>query len=657
LYKKTLPLGCCERRGEAAPRRKGRLRILIVDDNELNRKLLSVVFSAHGHVVVERANGLEALEALETSTFDALVSDVLMPGMDGYRLCTEIRRSGRFRNLPIVVVSSLYTSPADEKVARLAGADRFIPRPVSGETLLEALEEVCAASRYPEEEAPPTPDPEVLKHYSERLVKKLKEKSQELETEHARLVEGNENLRRANDALERDFSDSKRRGEEVQQLAFHDPLTGLPNRLLFNDRLTMALSQARRHQKKLATFFMDLDNFKAINDSMGHLVGDELLRAVAERLGTFVREEDTLARFGGDEFILLITGIASERDVATVSKKILETIRAPFHLDGRELSITLSVGVSVFPTDGQTPEILVRNADVAMYRSKRSGRNTFQLFTSEASPSSGTRLNIEAQLRNALRAGEFLLHYQPIVDLNGGQVLGVEALLRWQAGDGSMISPANFIPVAETSDLIIPISQWVLRSACSQFATWANGSKSRMTLAINLSTRVFQQPDLVGEVSTALEEAKLSPECLDLEITESSAMQNVEYSATMLRRLKDLGVHISLDDFGTGYSSLSYLKRLPIDRIKIDKSFVQNVAHDDDDAAIVSAVIAMTHRLKRKAVAEGVETKNQLAFLRREACDQGQGFLFSHPLPPSALERTLKAEGSQDSPFRHHFQA
>lgn len=633
------------------------MRILIVDDVEVNRKLLRVLLSAHGHETVECGNGLEALEVLEKSSFDALISDVLMPGMDGYRLCSEIRRNERLRELPIIVCSSLYASPADEQAALKAGADRFISRPASNETFLEVLKEVCAGARSSGEPETTAVESEVLKTYNEQLVTKLKERSQALETARVRLVEGNEDLRRANEALEKDVSESKRRGDEVEQLALHDPLTGLPNRLLFNDRLAMALSQARRHQRKVATFFMDLDNFKSINDSLGHTIGDQVLRMVADRLRTCVREEDTLARFGGDEFILLVTGIASESDVATVSKKILETIRAPFLLDGRKVSITLSLGVSIFPMDGQSPELLVRNADVAMYRSKRRGRNTYELFTPQTSASSPARLNLEAQLRNALRAGEFLLHYQPIVDLRLGQILGVEALLRWQAGDGSIISPMNFIPVAETSDLIIPISQWVLRSACTQFAEWRTGSSTRLTVAINLSTRVFQQPDLVGEVSSVLDEAGLPPDCLDLEITESSAMQNVEYSATMLRRLKELGVHISLDDFGTGYSSLSYLKRLPIDRIKIDKSFVQNVPNDDDDAAIVSAVIAMTHRLKRTAVAEGVETKDQLSFLRNENCDQGQGFLFSHPLPPLVAGQTLKGSGNQASPFQHHFQA
>jgi diguanylate cyclase (GGDEF)-like protein len=633
------------------------LRILIVDDDDVNRRYLRVLLSANGHETIERKNGPEALEALETSAFDVLISDFLLPGMDACRLCSEVRRSEKSRGVPIIIYSSVHTSPADEKVALDAGADLFLPRPASAEILLDALQEVCGLPRAPRAAPGEAPAQAIPENLDEGLVARLKATNRDLEEVRSRLVEGNEDLRRANEALERDVSERKRRSEEVEQLAFHDPLTGLPNRLLFDDRLTMALSQARRHQRMLAAVFMDLDHFKLINDSLGHAAGDEVLRLVAARLRTCVREEDTLARFGGDEFILLVTGVSSEHDVVAVARKVLETIRPPFRLADREFLITLSLGASIFPMDGETPDALVRAADIAMYRSKGRGRNTYQLFTPERSASSPSRLNLEAQLRNALRAGEFALHYQPIVDLGSGRILGVEALLRWLPGDGSVIAPANFIPVAETSDLIVPISQWVLRSACAQFSAWRAHADHGLTVSVNLSTRVFQQPDLVGEVSAVLEEAQLPPECLDLEITESSAMQNVDYSATTLRRLKELGVHISLDDFGTGYSSLSYLKKLPIDRIKIDKSFVQNVPQDDDDAAIVAAVIAMTHRLRRFAVAEGIETKGQLSFLRTENCDHGQGYLFSHPLPPAAIERTFREIRKGTRPFQQLFQS
>ena len=632
------------------------MRILVVDDNDDNRKILRVIFSAHGHEIEERANGLEGLDALHATKFDALITDVLMPGMDGYRLCSEIRRSERTRDIPIIVYSSIYTSAADEKVALAAGADRFVSKPASGKALLEALRDVCGSSRDPIEESPPTPEPEVLKTYSEKLVTRLKEKSQELDLARIRLAAGNENLRQANVALEKDVSESKRRGEEVEHLAFHDPLTGLPNRLLFNDRLNVALSQVRRHGGNLATLFMDVDNFKSINDTRGHAAGDELLRLIADRLRTCIRQEDTLARFGGDEFVLLVTGIVSEGDASRVSEKILEAIRAPFQLEGRVLFVTLSVGASVFPMDGHGAEALVKNADIAMYRSKQQGRNRYQLFSQGARDDSPAWPKHEA-LRNALHSKELVLHYQPIVDLCSGEVRGVEALLRWQIEGGRLLPPLDFIPLAETSDLAISICQWVLKSACAQTVTWQKEARPRLTVAVNLSTRAFQQPDLVGEVSKALAEAGLSPDCLDLEITESSARQDIVYSASVLGRLKDMGVHVSLDDFGTGTSSLSYLKRLPIDRIKIDQSIVQNAPHDPDDAAMVAAVVATAHRMKHTAMAEGVETREQLSFLRDEKCDQAQGFLFSRPLPPSAVPRAFTGSPDRASAFPHLFAA
>jgi diguanylate cyclase (GGDEF)-like protein len=628
------------------------MNVLVVDDNETNRKLLRVTLAAEGHKTVERANGLEALESLERSKFDAVISDILMPGMDGYRLCYEIRRNQRFKSIPIIIYSSTYTSPGDEQVALKAGADKFISKPAPKEVLLEALKDLASTPRSPGAEvAAPGMEPDLLRQYSERLVWKLEERNLELEAAWADLVEENEDLHKANEALEKDVSERKRVDEQVKHLAFHDPLTGLPNRLLFNDRLAMALNQARRYQRRVATFFLDLDGFKAINDSLGHSIGDELLRSVAERLRTCLREEDTVARLGGDEFIFLVSSILSAEDAAIVAQKILDKIRPPFHLDGRELFVTASIGVSIYPSDGRDPEALVRSADAAMYQAKEEGRDTYQICTPGMSIQSVERLALENRLRHALAEDKFLLHYQPIVDLRSGRILEVEALLRWQAELG-LVPPREFIPVAENSGLIVPISQWVLRSACGQAAGWRSTEESPLGVSINLSARQFQQPDLVGEVSRALEEAGLPAECLDLEITETNAMQDVEHSASVLRRLKDLAVHISLDDFGTGYSSLSYLRRLPIDRIKIDQSFVHNATDDPDDAAIVAAVIAMAHRLKLIVVAEGVETAEQLAFLRDQDCDRMQGYLFSHPLPASELEGLLRGGRELASPLQ-----
>jgi diguanylate cyclase (GGDEF)-like protein len=627
------------------------MNVLVVDDNDINRKLLRVMLTAEGHKTVERANGLEALDSLERSQFDVLISDILMPGMDGYRLCYEIRRNQKLRNIPIIIYSSTYTSPADEQVALKAGADRFISRPAPASVLLDALKTV-SASRKASAEPPAAPvEPQILKEYSERLVWKLEERNVELERTRTRLSEANEELRRVNESLERDISERKRAEEQVRHLAFHDALTGLPNRLLFTDRATVALNRARRRRRKLAAFFLDLDRFKVINDSLGHSVGDELLRGVAERLQTCIRKEDTVARLGGDEFILLVTGISSLEDAATLAQKIVEAIRAPFRVGDRELFVTTSVGVSVYPSDGEDADSLVRNADAAMYRAKEQGRDTYQLCTPGLHLESVGRLGLEDQLRHALQNEEFLLHYQPIVDVRSGRIPEAEALLRWKA-EPATLRPYELISLAENCSLIIPISRWVLQNACAQIAAWQSSGSFRLRVGVNLSARHFQQPDLAGEISRTLERAGASAEFLDVEITESSAMQNLEESARVLRRLKELGVRISLDDFGTGYSSLSLLKRLPIDRIKIDQSFVRNVTRDPEDAAIVGAVIAMAHRLNLLVVAEGVETREQLEYLRKQGCDHTQGYLFSHALAASELEQFIRSAGESDSPLR-----
>jgi predicted signal transduction protein with EAL and GGDEF domain len=365
---------------------------------------------------------------------------------------------------------------------------------------------------------------------------------------------------------------------------------------------------------------------------------------VAERLQACVREGDTVARLGGDEFTLLIPGIATEEDAVRISQKVLEAIRLPFSIDQRELFVTTSVGVSLYPADGQDVETLVRNADTAMYRAKDQGRDNYQLYTPAMNAKALERLSLENRLRQALQNGEFVLHYQPVVDLRTGLIRGAEALLRWQHPELGLVPPAEFIPLAEMSGLIVPIGEWVLQAACAQVHAWHSDGRVRLSVAVNLSTRQFQQSDLVTQVTEALEKTNLDPGCLDLEITESNAMQNAELSISTLWDLKNLGVSISLDDFGTGYSSLSYLKRFPINRIKIDQSFVRDVPNDPDDAAIAAAVIAMAHSLELTVVAEGVETEEQLAFLRQHRCDEMQGFLFSKPLPAPEFEALLERQ-------------
>ena len=425
---------------------------------------------------------------------------------------------------------------------------------------------------------------------------------------------------------------------EIEHLAYHDALTGLPNRPLFIDRLIVALAQASRGNQRLAVFFLDLDRFKDINDSLGHTVGDALLKAVSDRIRRCVREGDTVARFGGDEFTLLIPRVEAVEDAAKIAQKILETLKIPFVVGDRELFVTTSIGISIHPIDGLDPETLVRNADTAMYRAKEQGRDNYQLYAPAMNAQAVERLALENMLRKALANEELVVHYQPIMDARSRAIVGLEALVRWHHPELGLLSPAHFISVAEVSGLIVPLGEWVMRTACRQVKAWHKRLDYDLTVSINLSARQFQQPDLVETVARIIAETGIDPGCVELEITESNAMQNAENTIYTLRELKTVGVGISMDDFGTGYSSLNYLKRFPIDTLKLDQSFVRDVTTDASDAAIVSAVILMAHSLDLRVIAEGVETEEQLAFLQHQGCDKIQGFLFSVPLAAEDLE-------------------
>jgi diguanylate cyclase (GGDEF)-like protein/PAS domain S-box-containing protein len=442
-----------------------------------------------------------------------------------------------------------------------------------------------------------------------------------------------------------DITKRKEAEEQIKNLAYHDALTGLPNRLLFNDRLSVAVAQAHRQGYRLAIFFLDVDRFKVINDSLGHSLGDRLLQGVARRLQSSVREGDTVARLGGDEFILLLPALNRTEDVAKVAEKILDSLKLPFRLEGRELYVTASMGISLYPDDGGDAEALIKNADTAMYRAKEQGRDNYQLYTPAMNATAVERLALENSLRKAMARDEMELVYQPLLDLGTGRVHGVEALLRWRHPERGLLLPSEFLPLAEITGLILPIGPWVLRTACARARVWQDLGHPHLTVAVNLSARQFQQPDLVAQVKRALEETGLAPRCLDLEITETNAMQNAEAAIHTLRELKTLGVRISIDDFGIGYSSLNYLKRLPIDTLKIDQSFVRDITSDPDDAAIATAVIALAHTLKLRVVAEGVETQEQLAFLAARHCDRMQGYLFSRPLPPQECGEFLGRTG------------
>jgi diguanylate cyclase (GGDEF)-like protein/PAS domain S-box-containing protein len=428
----------------------------------------------------------------------------------------------------------------------------------------------------------------------------------------------------------------------MSYLAQHDSLTELPNRMLFSDRLTGAIAMAHRYRRKLAVLFLDVDRFKHINDSLGHDIGDRLLQSIARQLRACVRSSDTVSRQGGDEFVILLTEVTHAQDAAVSAEKILQALRTPHRIDQHDLHLTASLGIVTYPDDGTEAETLMKNADFAMYHAKDSGRNNYQFFKPDMNVRAVERQSLEVGLRHALERQEFVLHYQPKISLETGAIMGVEALIRWCHPQRGLVPPAQFIPVAEECGFIVPIGRWVLREACRQTRAWKDAGLPPIHIAINISAVELLDKDFVAGVRAILTETGLEPRYLELEITETFLMQDAKSTATVLQALKDLGVTLALDDFGTGYSSLSHLKRFPIDTLKIDQSFVRDLATDADDASIVSAVISMGESLHMRVVAEGVETRDQFVFLQEHSCPFAQGYYFSHPVVAGEFSQLLE---------------
>ncbi len=560
------------------------LNVLIVEDSEDDTQLLLYALKKGGfEPVFERVDGASSMEmALARRAWDIVISDHNLPNFSALKALNLLRENG-------------YETPF------------FI---VSG-----GIEEDLAA--------------EAMKAGAQDYVMKS-------------------NLTRLPPAIERELRevevrrDRKRAEATVEHQAHYDLLTNLPNRTTFKDRLTVALAQTGRNRKMLAILFVDLDRFKTIVDTLGHTIGDKLLRGVAERLRASLEDGDTLARMGGDEFVILLPQITRTDRAVRVAQRVLEAIKPPFHFDQHELHLTMSIGITLYPYDGEDADTLLKNADTALYRAKEHGRNNYQLYTPAMNARAFERLALENSLRKALERREFLIHYQPQVHMKTGAIVGTEALLRWQHPDLGLVYPAEFISIAEETGLITPLGEWVIRTACAQNKAWQKAGLPPMTVAVNLSARQFQQLDLVETVARILKETGLEACWLEMEITEGIAMQNADYTNVLLRGLKEMGVKVALDDFGTGYSSLSYLKRFPIDTLKIDQSFVRDLATDPNDAAIANAVIVLAHSLKLLVVAEGVEQPEQENYLRQHQCDISQGFLFSIPLPADALEALVR---------------
>ena len=518
----------------------------------------------------------------------------------------------------------------NDALLRLAGYAR---EEVVGHTTMEFMpERVQEAMRAQFESGGEEPYESVLIHKDGREVplecvaKKLQIGS---ETHHLLVV--------------RDMSMQHQAQARIEYLAMHDTLTNLPNRIYLRERMDSILSLARRNDRRVAVLFLDLDHFKTVNDSLGHHIGDLLLREIASLIQATVRDSDVVSRLGGDEFVVVLSEIMSTADAAMVAQKLLESIAHDIVLEGHKLNVSPSIGISFFPADGDSPDELIRHADAAMYSAKGSGRGTYKFFVPAMFHSSKSALDLERQLRDAVARREFVLHYQPLQHASNGTVVGLEALVRWQHPQRGLLGPEEFVGFAESRGLISLIDHWVLRAACRQLKTWHDAGHLKVPVAINLSAMDFRQSDLADEIAGVLLETGLEPCYLDIEITESVLMERDGHILDALASLSKLGVGLVLDDFGTGYSSLAYLKRFPISKLKIDRSFVKDIETDEDDLALVTAIIQMAHGLKLKAVAEGVETLAQLNLLKELGCDEFQGYLVSRPLPVEHLKPFLSA--------------
>jgi diguanylate cyclase (GGDEF)-like protein len=573
-----------------------RIKILLVDDDEddyiLTRDMLSE--AGGGRYVLEWVSTYEAgLQAIKSNIYDVCLLDYRLGNHTGLELLREAIASGC--KAPIIFLTGKGTQEVDMEAMKAGAADYLNKKEITPQLLERSI-------RY------------ALEH--------------------------------------------KRAEERILRMAYYDTLTNLPNRALFQDRLKQMLAHAERYKEKTAILFLDLDNFKRINDTLDHRMGDLLLKGVAKRLSNYIRVADTVARqeietspstvarLGGDEFIILLSEINSMEDAARVAQRILNLISQPFRLNGYEVFITASIGIAIFPFDGEDIDTLLRNADTAMYYAKEQGKNNFQFYKQSMSAAAIERLDLENSLRKAVERGEFTLYYQPRMNIHTGKIVGMEALLRWNHPEKGLIYPSEFISVAEETGLILPIGEWVLKTACTQNRYWQRLSSSRIKIAVSVNISGFQlrQESFFKIISKVLDDSGLDPQYLELELTENVLMKNVENTISTLYRLKSMGIQLSIDDFGTGYSSFNYLRRFPVDLIKIDQTFIKDITKNDGDAAIVKAMIAMAHTLKLKVIAEGVETAQQLAFLHEEGCDEVQGYILSAPLPAEGFSDFLLKE-------------
>ncbi|MEY3304397.1 MAG: EAL domain-containing protein [Pseudanabaena sp.] len=564
--------------------------ILVIEDVEALREEIMETLSYEGFDVLGAENGVVGVQIAKTYLPNLIICDIAMPELDGYGTLVALRQEPKTSMIPFIFLTAM-TEKADMRQAMQLGADDYLTKPFTSAELLGAI-----ASR----------------------------------------------LQKYNSVREHYYDEIKAVGERFEYLSHHDDLTQLPNRILFHESLSQAVLHAKINSKSLALLFLDMDNFNIINNTLGNDIGDQLFKAIAERLKRYAAPCDMVARIQGDEFALIISDVKDPISIKMETQKILDLLSRPYNLYGHEVFITSSIGITIFPDDHQDVEGLIKNAELAMYYAKNHGRNSYKLYSSDLNVQSSEYMALANSLHRAIDRNELRVFYQPLVDLQSGQIVGAEALARWQHPDLGIIMPSKFIPVAEQTGLILRLSEVILYSVCDQMRSWRDSGINYGFVAVNLSGQHFR-PDnnLIELVSKVLQETGIDPEHLELELTESIIMQNAEFTIQVLSHLQALGVKIAIDDFGTGYSSLSYLKHFPVNTLKIDRCFIQDITTDRHDATISLAIIDLAHSLSLQVIAEGVETAEQIQFLKENNCDQVQGYFFSPPLPAPEFEKML----------------